>query len=69
MRQLSLLRFGYYSKRGSATITYSLYDFADYATQQDWPKDLKHFRRWLKSDNGRQARDRWLGRHPESLTD
>ncbi len=69
MRQLSLLRFGYYSRLGSATITYALYDFADYATQQDWPKDLKHFRRWLKSDNGRQARSRWLERHPESLTD
>ena len=62
MRQLSLLRFGYYSWAGSATITYALYDFADYAGQQDLPKDLKHFRRWLKSDDGRQARRRWLER-------
>ncbi len=62
MRQLSLLRFGYCSKTGSATITYALYDFADYASQQDCPKDLKRFRRWLKSDDGRHARRRWLDR-------
>ncbi|MCK4850862.1 MAG: tyrosine-protein phosphatase, partial [Phycisphaerae bacterium] len=47
MRQLSLLRFGYYSRTRSATITYPLYDFADYADQHNWPKDLEHFRLWL----------------------
>ena len=66
MRQLSLLRFGYYSKTRSATITYPLYDFAEYASQQDCPKDLKNFRRWLKSDNGLQARQRWLERDKAS---
>ena len=69
MRQLSLLRFGYYSKTGSATITYSLYDFADYASQQNCPKDLKNFRQWLKSDDGRQARRRWLDRYPDRPTE
>ena len=69
MRQLSLLRFGYYSRVGSATITYPLYDFADYAIQQNCPKDFKNFRRWLKSDNGRQARRRWLDRHPARPTE
>ena len=60
MRQLSLLRFGYYSRARSAAITYPLYDFADYAGQQTWPKDFKHFRRWVKSEDSRQARQRWL---------
>ncbi len=62
MRQLSLLRFGHYRGARSAAITYPLYDFADYASQQDWPKDFKHFRLWLKSDDARQAQQRWLDR-------
>ena len=62
MRQLSLLRFGYYSGARSAAITYPLYDFADYAGQHHWPKDLEHFRRWLKSHDSRHARRRWLDR-------
>ncbi len=69
LRQLSLLRFGYYSGAGSATITYTLYDFADYASQQNLPKDFENFRLWLKSDDGLQARQRWLGLHPVSPTD
>lgn len=51
IRQLSLLRFGYYSRTRSAAITYPLYDFADYASQHHWPQDLEHFRRWLKVDH------------------
>jgi len=62
MRQLSLLRFGYYSGTRSAAITYPLYDFADYASQEDSPRDLTYFRRWLKSDDGRHAHQRWLDR-------
>ncbi len=62
MRQLSLLRFGYYGGTRSATITYPLYDFADYASQYHWPQDLEHFRRWLKSDHARRTYQRWMDR-------
>ena len=67
MRQLSLLRFGYYSRTRSATITFPLYDFAEYAAKHDYPKDLENFRLWLKSDDGLQARQRWLDRDKTNL--
>lgn len=60
MRQLSLLRFNYYDRMKSATITYPLYDFADYADEHHWPRDLKHFRQWLKSEHARQTHQNWL---------
>jgi protein tyrosine/serine phosphatase len=60
MRQLSLLRFNYYYRMKSATITYPLYDFADYADEHHLPRDLKQFRRWLRSDHARQTHQNWL---------
>jgi len=68
MGQLSLLRFTYYSRTKSATITYPLYDFADYADAHHWPRDLKHFRQWLKTDHAQQIYQNWLQRENRSTT-
>lgn len=62
MRQLSLLRFNYYDRMKSARITYPLYDFAAYADEHNWPRDLPHFRQWLRSDHARQTYQAWLER-------
>ncbi len=67
MGQLSLLRFGYYSRMASAAITYPLYDFANYADRNHWPKNLEQFRLWLKSDDARQSYQNWLnGQRPRA---
>ena len=60
MGQLSLLRFNHYRRTSSATITYPLYDFAEYADQNDWPRDLQHFRRWLGTEHAQQTYQRRL---------
>ena len=65
MQQLSFLRFSHYPKAKSAAITYPLYDFAGYADQEQWPRDLEHFRKWLSTDHARQAHQNWLQRRKD----
>ena len=65
MGQLSLLRFGYYSRMPSAAITYPLYDFADYADRNLSAKNFQQFCSWLKSNDARQSYQNW---HDEQRT-
>ena len=59
MGQLSLLRFGYSSLARSATVTYPLYDFDEYANSHGFTKDLAQFRQWLRTDEPRKNHQRW----------
>ena len=63
MGQLSFIRFNYCRSLPSATITHPLYDFADYTAQQNWPRDLEHFRLWLRTGPARKAYKNWRSGH------
>jgi len=55
MRQLSLWRFTHCSRVKSATITYPLYDFSQYAEARDLPRDLEQFGKWVQRRNPRDT--------------
>ena len=60
MGQLSLVRFNHHPGTKSATVTHPLYNFAGYADAHDWPRNLKHFRKWLSTDHAKHIHRDWL---------